>query len=81
MRIFVIFVNIKPHGSQNFKTLLLQITTESFLTLSLIFLPMVLTKTTYGIFEILKIEILTIFSPIAPRKTAFGIFKILSSDF
>ncbi len=55
---FFVFVNM---GRENFKTLLLlQIAVESFQT----FLNFLLNgphKTTFGIFEILKIEILTIF--------------------
>ena len=49
-----------PYGSQNFKTLsLLQIEAESFQTF-LIF-PNCPHKNTFGIFTLLKIEILTIF--------------------
>ncbi len=46
-----------PYGSKNFKTLLLQIATKSFQTFPE-FLPNGPHKTTFGIFEILKIEIL-----------------------
>ncbi len=50
-----------PYGSQNFKTLLLlQIAAESF-TLFLNFLANGPQKTMFGIYEILKIEILTNF--------------------
>ncbi len=50
-----------PCGSENFKTLLLlQIAAESFQTFPE-FLPNGYHKTAYGIFEILKIEILTNF--------------------
>ena len=51
------------YGSLDFKTIpLLQIAAESFQTFFLNFLPNGPHKTTFGIFEILKIKILTIFS-------------------
>ena len=51
-----------PNGSENFKTLLLlQITAESVPQLFLNFLPNSPHKSAFGIFEILKIEILMIF--------------------
>ncbi len=51
-----------PYGSEYFKTLLLlQIAAESFQTFFLNFLPIGPHKTAFGIFEILKIEILTNF--------------------
>ncbi len=60
LRIF--FVNMGPHGSENFKTpLLLQIAAESFQTFPEFSFPNDPHKTTFGIFEILKIEILTNF--------------------
>ncbi len=55
--IIFVFVNMGPHGSENFKTLLLQIEPERFQTFSNFFL-MVLTKVRSGF---LKIEILTNF--------------------
>ncbi len=56
LRIFIVFVNIGPYGSADFKTLLLlQIAAESFQTFFLNFLPNGSHKTTFGIFEILKI--------------------------
>ena len=51
-----------PYGSQDFKTLLLlKIAGDSFQTFFLNFLPNGPHKTTVGIFEILKIEIVMIF--------------------
>ena len=50
---FSIFVNVGPNGSENFKTLVLQIATKSFKR----FLNFLLNgprKSTFGIFEILK---------------------------
>ncbi len=58
---FFVLLNMGPYGSENFKTLLLlQITAESF-QLFLNFLSNGPHKTTFAIFEILKIEILTNF--------------------
>ncbi len=58
---FFFFVNIGPYESKRFKTLLLlQITTKIFKPF-LNFLPNGPHKTTFGIFDILKIEILTIY--------------------
>ncbi len=54
------FVNMGPFGSESFKTLLLQIPAEVFKPF-LKFLPHGPHKNTFGIFEILKIEILIIF--------------------
>ncbi len=59
LRIFFVFVNMGPYGSEKFKMLLLlQIAAESFQTF-LKFLPNGPHKTTFGIFKISKIEILT----------------------
>ena len=61
IQIFIVFVNMGPYGSPDFKTLLLlQIAAESFQTF-LNFLPNGPHENTFGIFEILIIEILTIF--------------------
>ncbi len=58
---FIRFVNMGPYGSENFKTLLLlQITTQSFLT-SPEFPPSGRHKTPFGIFEILSFRFLTFF--------------------
>ncbi len=52
--------SVGPYGSENFKTTLLQMAAEIF-KLFLNFLPNSPHKTTFEIFEILKIEILTNF--------------------
>ncbi len=61
LRIFFVFVNMVPHGSENFKTLLLpHITSKSFLT-SPNFPSNGPHKTTFGIFENVSFPFLTIF--------------------
>ncbi len=48
LRIFFVFVNMGSHGSENFKTLLLQSHSKTIWKLSWIFPPMVLTKLRFG---------------------------------
>ena len=57
LRIFL-FVNIEPHGGENFSSYKSQL--KAF-KLFLNFLPNGSHKTAFGIFEIMKIEILTFF--------------------
>ncbi len=59
LQIFFIFVDMGPYGSENFKTLLLQIAAETF-QFFLNSLPIGPHKTMFGIYEMLKIKILTI---------------------
>ncbi len=55
LRIFFVFVNMGPNGSENFETLLLlQINSQTFWNLSWISLAVVLTKVLFWIFEILS---------------------------
>ncbi len=61
LRIFFAFVNMAPYGSKNFKTLLLQITFESFQNLFWIFFSVVHTRVLFWIFENLSLRFLTIF--------------------
>ena len=61
LRILFVFFTMGPNGSENFRTpLLQQIAAESVFKLFLNFLSNGPHKTMFGIFEILKIEILTI---------------------
>ncbi len=59
--IFFVFGKMEPYASKNFKTLLLQIAAETFQTSPEYSSQWSSQNTTFGIFKILKIEILMIF--------------------
>ncbi len=73
LRIFFVFINIGPYGSENLKTLLLQIAAESFQTFPE-FSSQWSSQNYFGIFEILSLRFLMIFfskissSPLYPME-------------
>ena len=81
-RIFFVFVYMGPYGSENLKTLLQLATPQpNVFKLLLNFLPNGPHTTTFGIFEIMKIEILTLFFLLSLTRDPMGekISKLYSS--